>query len=248
MAALGESEAAPRVSGCLLRDPRKAALPPGVAICTTTGELIAARPALVVECAGHGAVAAHVPELLLARIDVVILSVGALCDDALRDRLDECAERGRSRWIPATGAVGGLDALRAARIAGLDEVVYRGIKPPQAWASSPAERLAALSGLSLPVTFFRGSARQAALLFPKNANVAASIALAGIGLDATRVELVADPAGSTNVHEIHARGAAGEFRISVHNRPLPSNPKTSYLAALSAQAAVQDYFRYRGMP
>ena len=228
----------PRITGCLLPPGSSRALPEGIRRCRTAAEIIALRPDMVVECAGHSALSDHVPDLLRAGLDVAIVSIGALCDDALRDRLMAAATAGGSRCIPVAGAIGGLDLLRAARLAGLDQVTYRGIKPPAAWAGSPAEGAFDPMTLDAPMTFFSGSAREAAATFPKNANVAAAVALAGIGLDRTRAELVADPGVTTNRHEIVAEGAFGRMSLAVDNQPLPGNPRTSHLAALSVEAAV----------
>lgn len=232
----------PQITSCLLAPDSARSVPSEIAVHRTAGDLAASRPDLVVECAGHHALAEHVPQLLAAGVDVAIVSIGALCDDALRERLTRAAKAGGSRVIPVAGAVGGLDLLRAARLAGLDAVTYRGIKPPRAWAGSPAEEVFDAETLEAPLTFFEGTAREAAKAFPKNANVAAAIALAGMGLDATRVELVADPAARANCHQIEASGDFGSMSFAVENRPLPSNPKTSHLAALSIEAAVLEAF------
>jgi len=141
-----------------------------------------------------------------------------------------------------SGAIGGLDALRAAACAGLHKVVYTGRKPPAAWKGSPAEALLDLSALHEPAVFYDGTATDAARDYPRNTNVTAAIALAGAGFEATRVRLVADPGIDGNVHEVQAHGASGRFSITLENLPLPDNPKTSWLAALSVEQAVRHHF------
>lgn len=196
------------------------------------------KPDLVIECAGHGAVVHTVPALLEAGIDVVIASIGALADPVLKQSLEQAAQRGGARLILVSGAIGGLDAMRSARAAGLDEVLYLGRKPPQAWAGTPAETEFDLAAITEPTTIFRGTAAQASVRYPKNANVTAAVALSGVGFEATQVELVADPTVQKNVHEVQARGAFGELSIRLVNNPLPDNVKTSWLAALSIEEAV----------
>ena len=140
-----------------------------------------------------------------------------------------------------TGAIAGLDAIRAARIGGLDEVQLRTTKPPRALAGAPGLRGLGvdLDHLAGPVVVFDGTAADAVIAFPANLNVVAALSLAGIGPDRTRVVLVADPAGTSNIHEITARGAFGELSIRLDNRPTPGNPKTSHLASLSAIALLR---------
>ena len=124
------------------------------------------------------------------------------------------------------------------RFAGLTSVRYRSRKPPLAWRGSPAERLVDLGKLCERTVLYAGTAGEAALLYPQNANVAAAVALAGLGFDATEVELDADPDAPGNVHEIEAEGAAGRFAIQLQGKPSRTNPKTSALAALSVARAL----------
>jgi aspartate dehydrogenase len=174
---------------------------------------------------------------------MIIASVGVLGDSGFARSLTEAAEKGRSRLTVPAGAVGGLDALRAARLGGLDEVCYTGRKPPLAWTGTPAEAGRNLALLVSQEPVFNGNASEAVRLFPKNANVTAAVAMAGIGFDRTRVTLIADPAIVHNQHEIEAEGSFGRFRIVLENRPLAGNPKTSELAALSVAQAVIGHFQ-----
>jgi aspartate dehydrogenase len=225
---------------------RPGAQAPGACtVFTSASELRAWSPDLVVECAGHGAVANVVPGILASGTDVILVSVGALSDPDLRLSLHAAAQEGRSRLITVSGAIGALDALSAARGAGLDEVRYVGRKPPAAWRGTHAEERVDLDTISSAVTFYTGNATGSARDFPQNANVTAAIALAGIGFEATQVRLIADPAIDRNIHELDVKGAFGRFHIRMENLPLPENPKTSWLAALSIEAEIRRYLGTR---
>ncbi|WP_116474067.1 aspartate dehydrogenase [Zobellella maritima] len=196
-------------------------------------------PDLVVECAGQGAVREHGARVLTKGWTLGLISVGALADDELLQSLRIAAQQGGGRILALAGAIAGVDGLAAAREGGLESVVYSGRKSPQSWRGSPAEALIDLDAVTEPTVFFRGSAREAALRFPANANVAATVALAGLGMDNTRVELTVDPASSSNKHSILAQGRFGELSIELSGQPLASNPKTSTLAALSVVRACR---------
>ena len=178
-------------------------------------DAVPADATLVLECAGHGALTTHVLQALERGIECAVLSVGT-----------------QLHLLP--GAIGGIDAIAAARLAGLDEVTYTGRKPPQGWRGSPAETQLDLDQLREPTVILQASAREAARLYPKNANVAATVALAGLGLDATTVRLIADPSVQENIHEITLRGAFGEMQLTMRGKPLADNPRTSALTVLSA--------------
>lgn len=206
----------------------------------STANEIAAPIDCAVECAGHSAVKSHVPNLLRRGIDVILVSTGALSEPGVVEMLESAAAAGSARIRLVSGAVVGIDALVAAKAFGLTEVVYIGRKPPHGWKGTAAERTVNLAAIHKPVTFFEGSAREAARLYPQNANVAATVGIAGIGLDATRVRLVADPGIDRNLHSLHAEGAFGVLDTTISNRPLPDNPKTSALAAYSAVSALRN--------
>jgi aspartate dehydrogenase len=209
-----------------------------VAIVESIGDLITRHPTIVAEVAGQPALAEHGCEVLRRGIDLLVISIGALADPKFLQQLKDAARDGNSRILLPAGAIGGIDAIAAMRVGGLDRVRYRSRKPPAAWRGSPAEKVADLEKLDSRTVLYRGTAGEAALLYPQNANVAAAVALAGLGFNATEVELVADPAAPGNVHEIEAEGAAGRIAIQLQGKPSRSNPKTSALAALSVARAL----------
>ncbi|MDB5570626.1 MAG: aspartate dehydrogenase [Hyphomicrobiales bacterium] len=206
-------------------------------------DLIAARPGLVAEAAGHSAVQEAGAAVLGAGIDLLVTSAGALADAALRAHLDAAAACGGARWDLCSGAVGGLDILAAAKLSGLEEVTYSSRKPPRAWKGTPAERLLDLDALTAPVTFYEGAADAAARDYPQNANVAATIALTGAGFARTRVRLIADPGAERNVHEISIRSGCADIRIEIAGKPSPDNPKSSLTTGFALAANLLSRMR-----
>jgi aspartate dehydrogenase len=203
--------------------------------------LLAARPEVVVEAASHEAVRTFGPALLRGGVALIVLSAGALADDALREMLERAAaERNALLYVPS-GGIGGLDALKAACVAGVDSVTIAVTKPPAAWKGIPyVERLGVdLDRLSAPHTLFEGPAREGVPHFPANVNIAAVLSMAGIGFDRTRLRVVADPLLTHNTHTIDVRGKTGNISIKLENVPSPDNPKTAWLACYSALAALK---------
>jgi aspartate dehydrogenase len=213
----------------------------GVPFVTSLEGLIAERPDVVVEAASHEAVHRYAEPLLAKGIAVIVLSGGALCDDALRETLEQAARKGGALLYMPSGGIGGLDALKAACLGGVDEVAIAVTKPPAAWKGiAYVEALGVdLDRLSEPYVLFDGTAREGVPHFPANVNIAAVLSLAGIGFDRTRLKVVADPALQYNTHFIDVRGATGNISIKLENVPAPDNPKTAWLACYSALAALK---------
>lgn len=195
-------------------------------------------PDLLVECAGHHAIEEHIIPALQRGIPCMVVSIGALSKPGLVERLEAAARAGKTQVQLLSGAIGAIDALSAARVGGLDSVVYTGRKPPGAWKDTPADGPFDLDHLQTATVIFEGTAREAARLYPKNANVAATLSLAGLGLDHTQVRLLADPAVTENVHHVEAKGAFGGFELTMRGKPLAANPKTSALTVFSVVRAL----------
>ncbi|VVB66677.1 putative L-aspartate dehydrogenase [Candidatus Gugararchaeum adminiculabundum] len=182
---------------------------------------------LVVEAASQSAVPSLVK--ILEKTSIMIMSVGALGDDALLERLMSTAKKhGTKIYIPS-GAIGGLDAIKSVRDH-LDDITLETIKNPSSLGRTDTKR----------TIIFEGSARKAVEVFPQNVNVAMTLSLCGLGPDKTRVVIISDPSVHRNRHIIKARGDMGEFEFTVKNVPSPDNPKTSALAALSALRVIKE--------
>lgn len=223
------------ICGALVRDPAKPRNAAGVPVVTSVNDLLALRPGVVAEVAGHDGLRAHGPAVLRAGVDLVIVAVGALAEPETEAALLAAAHEGGGRIRVASGAIGALDAIAAARLGGLARVTHTTRKPP-ATLLSPEEAVA----LREPREVFRGSARDGALRFPESINVAAAVSFAGIGLDRTEVVVVADPAVERNLHVVEAEGAFGQLRFEIANEPSESNRRTGKLTAMSVVHELLD--------
>jgi aspartate dehydrogenase len=190
---------------------------------------------IIVEAASQIAVTNYSKKLAERGKTLMIMSVGALADLHFLSELLEVASKNRSHIYVPTGAIAGIDAIRSAKHF-LDSVILTTTKNPKSLAGAPYFNMAGIDAYSITekTVIYEGSAAEAVKKFPSNINVAAVLSLAGLGIEKTKVKIIADPYIYINQHEITAKGAFGEMSIVVRNTPSPHNPKTSFLAALSA--------------
>ncbi|WP_369682637.1 aspartate dehydrogenase [Methanosphaera cuniculi] len=183
---------------------------------------------LILESASQGAVKSVIPQVVESGVDVIIMSVGALMDEEFRCNLEKLASDNNATIYLPTGAITGIDTVKAARMGEIYEVSLTTRKPP----------------VSLGITLdddeekvlFEGKASEAVEKFPKNINVSSTLSLAsGINVD---VKIIADPKIKNNTHEIHLKGSFGELTTITSNVSSPENPKTSMLAAFSAASLL----------
>lgn len=156
------------------------------------------------------------------------------------DLVDECRRTG-ARIIVPTGALLGLDAVRAAAEGNLRSVVMETRKPPAGLAKSPyvLEQGIDLSNLAEPLRLYKGSVRDAADKFPANVNVSVALSLAGLGPDHTEYEIWADPTVDRNTHRIRVEADEARFEMSIAGVPTVENPATGRLTPLSVIAALK---------
>lgn len=214
-------------------------LPEGTLICDDIERLLEIRPDCIIEAAGHGVVQSQAARILRHGCSIYLLSVGSLAEEKLRGTLLTAAAEGDSQVLIPAGALAGFDGLLTLACDNLQSVKYTSTKPCKAWEGTVASETHALHRLTRPTIIFQGNAGEAARLFPKNANLAAAVALAGIGFERTQVELVADPRSSSNVGTVEAVGNTSTLTLSVASDP-SSNPKTSANVGASVIAALRN--------
>lgn len=185
---------------------------------------------LVVECANIEVIEKYAVEILCHR-DLLLISAGALADHSVYKDLKATAQHyNRNVYVP-TGAIGALDVLSAANVLnGLTSVTLVTRKPSHAFSSASSSK---------ETIMFEGPAGEAIKNFPKNANIAITLSLTGIGVENTKVKIIADPTVTQNIHTLEATGDFGELEVTLKNNPSPNNPKTSYLTALSILSTIR---------
>ena len=225
-----------RLAAIGVRAPDGVASPaPGVTV--TTGARLAEHVDLVVECAPAAAFLDIVEPALHAGRSVVVLSCAALLR---HDHLQALARDHGGRILVPTGALLGLDAIAAAAEGTIHSVRMTTHKPPRGLEGAPhlLQKGISLDGLTTALKVFSGSAREAALGFPANVNVAAALSLAGIGPDRTRVEIWADPAVTRNTHVVELDSDSARLSMRIENVP-SENPRTGRITAQSVVALLR---------
>jgi len=221
---------------------------PDIVKTTDFNELLALQQIdLVIEAASQEIVRNIAEKTLKAKKNILIMSVGALSDPVLLNKLKKAAEENNVKIFLPSGAICGLDGVKAASIENVSRVEITTTKNPKGLVGAPylKENSISMKNLKGSKIVFQGSAREASRGFPKNINVAVSLSLAGIGVDRTNVKIIADPNAQRTVHEIKVIGDFGELRTAVYNFVHPDNPKTSYLAALSAIRKLKNTFVFK---
>lgn len=216
-------------------------------------ELLAARPAMVVEAAGGDAARQHAEAVLRSGASLILLSGGVLADESFVQRLREAAQQGGSVLHVASGAIGGFDLMRTLAFRER-QLARRGKAAPAGQELSarvdnfkaPASLNGApyLEGRDLPadrrVTVFEGSAADAIAGFPRNVNVAVAAASASAGMERTAVTITSDPALTENTHCIHVQGFGVRAEMEFASLPDPENPRSSTMTAWSVLALLDE--------
>lgn len=187
-------------------------------VCTSLEGFIARRSHVVVECASQEALNAYAGPVLAAGSDLIPLSLSAFADRNVEASLTAAATAGFGRLEIPAGAIGSLDVLAAAREDELIGVVFRAAFPVARWRGTAAEAMTRLDDVTNRMTFFRGTVRDIARLFPRHLNVSVGVALAGLGLDRTAAELIADPELKQAQFEIDISAGPGPVSIRVDGR------------------------------
>ena len=214
-----------------------AALPPLPGVRVVSLAELAPLVDIVIECAPAALLPSIAEPVLRAGRTLVVLSCGALLNAM---HLVELAAAHGGRIIVPTGALLGLDAVFAAAQGTIHSVTMITRKPPRGLLGAPylAEHGIVLDGLTAPLRVFEGTAREAALGFPANLNVAVALGLAGIGPDRTRLAIWADPGITRNTHTIEVDADSARLTMTIENIP-SENPKTGRITALSVLALLR---------
>jgi aspartate dehydrogenase len=189
---------------------------------------------IVVEAASQNALTSYLNSIISLKKDALVMSVGAFANPEFFSQIIKNIEKNDTNLYLPSGAIAGIDAIKSVR-SSISYVTITTTKNPNSLKDSPFFKKTNLTidSIKKRTLIFEGSAIEAVQNFPANVNVAALLGLAGIGIEKTKVNVIADPSLRINKHEIKVIGKFGELIVRVKNVPSPTNPKTSYLAILS---------------
>jgi aspartate dehydrogenase len=213
-------------------------LPGRVSVSRSAAELIGSVD-IIIEAASSACAFEYAAAALRSGKDIIVMSVGGLLDDFTA--LAQCAEKSAGTLYVPSGAICGIDGMLAARESSITRVTLTTSKPVRGLLGAPyfAKKGIDLSRIKKETVVFEGTALQAIRYFPKNVNVAAILSLASLGIKKTRVRIVTSPDFTRNSHHICAEGSFGRLESRMDNVPSPTNPKTSYMAVLAAEALLR---------
>jgi aspartate dehydrogenase len=195
---------------------------------------------IIIEAAGHNALQLYGEKALATGSNLIILSVGALSDIDFYERLQKAAKENNKQIHIPSAAIAGLDRIAAGALGEIEEITLITRKPTKSWYGTIAEEKVDLETITEPYCIFDGNARSASKLFPESVNVSATLSLAGIGFEKTKVQVYVDPTIKCNTHTILAKGFFGKVEISVENTPFKQNPKSSPIVAMSVAMVLKN--------
>jgi aspartate dehydrogenase len=200
----------------------------------------AAKPDIVIEAAGQTTLNQYGVEILKKGIDLLVSSIGLFTNDDILNNFISVAEQSGAKILLSAGALPALDWMSASSLSEVKKVLITQEKPVLSWKNTRAEELIDLESITIPTCFFEGSAREAANIFPKSSNISAMLALATVGLDNTKVRLVADPISPIMNTHIEFDSAVGKLQLSCQGIPSETNPSTSSGVPLSILKSIKN--------
>ena len=197
---------------------------------------------LVVEAASQKVLRDYSVEILRAGKDFMLMSVGALADSNLFNNMKKEAKKNKCKIYIPSGAICGVDGIKAAGVGVVDTVTLKTTKPPKAFTNIKylEDKGINVNNITTSTIVYEGPAGEAVKLFPKNINVSTTLSLLGLGFEKTTVKIIVDPNIENNIHEVCLKGECGEINIKLVNKPSPTNPKSSHITSLSAVRTLED--------
>jgi aspartate dehydrogenase len=200
----------------------------------------ATKPDIIIEAAGQTTLNQYGIEILERGIDLLVSSIGLFTNDDILNKFITTAEQSGAKILLSAGALPALDWMSASSLSEVKSVLIVQEKPVISWKNTRAEELINLDSISVPTCFFEGTAREAANIFPKSSNISAMLALATVGLDNTKVRLVADPISPIMNTHIEFDSAVGKLQLSCQGIPSDINPSTSTVVPLSILKSIKN--------